>query len=481
MATSRKLSEIGHVHRGLFTAMPPWMIPDGFSPFVKNVDSSRAIGSASKRKGIALESTGPVDANTKVTGLHEYRPVGAAVVKFASAGNDIYDATVSGAWVSRYVGVMAGANVNFVTFTGLCIAVSETEATKKSTGAAFSNLLGTPPSNAKFILVFKNRLVILSSSAGRSRVHWSAPGAPEDWTVASGAGFQDLDDNDGDEITGAAVVGSVVVIFKRRAAYAMLGVGPPNDTFVFRKIQAPTGCVSGRSVVSYGNVVVYLSDTGVHSISEALVWGNLSPNIRYDIEALSKTGAAGGALRRNYILAYDSDADGKNDSAYKLDLENGTWDQWTNIDVSVFATYNDGSLISGASDVKNLRKHDQGEDDEGVAIDWIYRGRSFDPTDISGIRTGETAWVEMTPIADKKLTVRTRTDGIQTDEQEVSLTATLLDGQNRDTRSAVVDLPGGTQGRMLALEFRNNELAAPIRLYRYGLQYNVFDQQDVDT
>lgn len=478
------ITETGHVHRGLFTALPPWLIPDGFAAYLKNVDSSRIIGAAGKRKGYAQRSVGPVDANTKVTGLHEYRSSGGTVVTFASAGSTIYDATVSGAWVNRYAGAMAGANVNFVTFTDLCIAVSETEATQKSSGAAFSNLLGTPPSNAKFIFVFKNRLVILSSSAGRSRVHWSAPGAPEDWTVANGAGFQDLDANDGDEITGGAVVGSVLIVFKKRGAWAMLGIGPPNDTFTFRKIQAPTGCVASRSIVTYDNAVVYLSATGVHQISESLVWGNLSPNIRYDIEAISKTGAAAGRLRdRNYVLAYDSDADGKNDAAYKLDLENGTWDWWSNIKINVFHTLIDGTLIGGGSEIKNTRTMDSGEDDEGTNIEWIYRTRAFDPNDLLGLRTGQRAAFECFPIAGKTITVRTRSSGVQTDSQSVSIAAENLPGtaSPTDTRVAHISLPGTTQARFLQLEFYNNEAAAPIRLYRYEIQYNVMGQQEVDS
>lgn len=483
MASSKSTFEVGHVNRGLFTALPSHLIPDGFCAYTKNVDFVRAVGAASKRKGIALESTGPVDANTKVTGLHQFKRSSTGVTYiFASAGSDIYDATTSGAWVSRYAGAMAGVDVNFATFGDMCIAVSSTEATQKSTGGAFGVLLGSPPANAKFVLVFKNRLIILNSSAGKSRVHWSAPGDPENWQAASGAGFQDLDVSDGDEITGAAIVGGVVVIFKTNSAWAMLGVGPPTDLFTFRKIQAPTGCASGRSVVAFGNFVIYLSASGVHSISEGLTWGNLSPNIRYDLEALTKTGAAGGRLGRRYLVAYDSDADGKNDSAYVLDTETGAWSNWSNIDVSVFCTYLDESLVSGASEIKNLRRHDSGEDDEGSAIEYIYRAKSLAGDDLSQIVNALEAWLESTPIAGKILTVRTRVDGVQMDSQDLSLTSNqAIVGAARDVRTVSAHLPGTCQGRLLQLEFRNNELAAAIRLYRFGLKYNVFSDQDIDT
>lgn len=476
--------EIGNVHRGLFTALPAHMIPNGFSPYTKNVDFSRSVGSASKRKGIQLSSVGPVDANTKVTGLHQYRSLAGATVNFASAGNDIYDATASGAWVSRYAGAMAGGDVNMVTFTDLCIAVSATEPTQKSSGGAFANLLGAPPSNAKFVFVFKNRLIILNSSAGKCRVHWSAPGNPEDWTVANGAGFQDLDAADGDEITGGAVVGGTFIIFKKYQVWAMLGIGPPNDIFTFRRINARTGCQSGRSVVQFGTLAIYLSENGVHSISESLVWADLSPNIRYDIENLpAKTTAAGGRLRGLYILSYDSDADGKNDSAYVLDVENGVWSgPWSNHKAAVFHNYVDGTLMSGASEIKNIRTHDSGSDDEGSAIEYIYRTRGIGADDFRNINNAMHAWFEATPITGKILTVRTRVDGVQMNSQDISLTSNqAIVAAARDVRTVPVDLGDTCQGRILALEFRNNELAADIRLYRFGLEYNVLEEQGIDT
>lgn len=477
--------EVGAVHRGLFTAMPSHLIPDGFSPFTRNVDFSRAIGAASKRKGTALESTGPVDAFTYVTGLHQFIANSGTITIWASAGNNIYDASVSGAWVSRYAGAMAGANVNFATFNNLTIAVSETEATQKSSGAAYSALLGSPPSNAKFVKVYKNRLVFLNSAAGKSRLTWSAPGDPENYAAASGGGFQDLDVSDGDEGTGLEVIGGIVLAFKRRSVWMMAGVGPPNDTFAFRKIAAAHGCISGRSIVNMGHMVVYLSDDRVYGISEAGVWADLSPNIWPDIEAITataKASAAGGRLKNNYELSYDSDADGKNDSSYVLDVPNGIWSgPWTVRKARVFHTYLDGSMISGASDIKNLRRHDSGESDEGSAIDWRWRTRSVDAGDMTGLKTGEEGWFEAVPISGKTMTMLTKVDGVQVDSQAVSMTATQIGGTDRELATRFINLPATAQGRLIQFEFQNAEATAPIRLYRWGLRYSMFEDQRVNT
>lgn len=472
-------------YRGRFTSLPSHLIPDGFSPYLQDVDLTRQLGTVSKRRGTANESTGPVDANTKVTGLHQFITSAGSTVIWASAGSIIYDATVSGAWVNRYAGAMAGARVNFATFNDLTIAVSETEATQKSSGAAFAALLGSPPANVKFVRVFKNRLLLFNSSAGKSRLHWSAPGDPENYAASSGGGFQDLDINDGSEGMGIAIVGGAAFLFKRHSVWMMTGVGPPSDTFAFRKIAVADGCVGPRTIVEMGNMAVWLSDTGVYGVSEAGVWADLSPNIVptiRDIAATAKGIAAAGQLGRMYVLDYDSNADGVNDQSEVLDVENGAWSgPWKNQKANVFTRYLDGSLISGGSDAKNLRRHDTGEDDLGTNIEMIIRTRGFDGNDFTGLRLPDVLWFEGVPVAAKSLTVRTRIDGVQTDTQSVSLTAGQISGTDRNLIVDFFNLPSMPNAKVVEWELYNNESAAPVRLYRWRCDYKTMESQKLGT
>lgn len=485
--------ETSTAYRGLYTSLDSHLIPEGYSPYLRNVDLTRKLGSMMKRRGIQAESVGPVDAFTKVTGLHEFRTSAGLVVIFASAGSTIYDATASGAWVSRHSGSMAGANVNFETFNDLCIAVSQTESTLKSSGGAFSVLGGSPPASARFIRKHKNRILIGRSSAGQSRGHWSGPGDPELWTTAGGAGFQDFNVSDGDPLTSLAVCGGIAAWFKRHSVHIMTGDGPPGDVFKFRQIAAADGCVYDRTVVEMGNMIVYLSDTGVYGISEAGVWADLSPNITgspgvSDLTAAAKLIACAGRLGRMYVLCYDSNADGVNDSIIALDVENGTWagpwDQATTLKgpkANVFHRYLDGSLISGASDIKNLRRHDSGEDDEGAVIESVIRFKGLDGGDFTGVKFPDEFWFECAPIAGKTVNVRTRTDGVQVNSQSVSIAPTQISGTDRNIAVRFANLPDVQNPRVVEFEIQNNELAAPVRITRYKAKVNEFESQKVPT
>lgn len=486
--------ETSTAYRGLFTSLPSHQIPEGYSSHLRNVDLTRSLGAMMKRKGIQVRSVGPVDANTKITGLHEYRSSTGTVVVFASAGSNIYDTAVSGAWVSRYAGAMGGVNVNFETFNDLCIAVSETESTQKSSGAAFSLLGGSPPSNAKFIRKYKNRILIGNHVGGKSRGSWSGPGDPELWTTAGGAGFQDFNISDGDPLTSLAVCGGIAAWFKRHSVHIQTGDGPPSDVFKFKQIAAADGCVYDRTVVEMGNMIVYLSDTGVYGISEAGVWADLSPNITgspgpSDITAAAKAIACAGRLGRMYLLCYDSDADSKNDTILALDVENGTWSGPWNQDTAlkgpkanVFCRLLDGTLISGASDIKNLRTHDSGEDDEGAAIEMTMRFKGLDGGDFTGIKFPDEFWFEGVPITGKSVNIRMRVDGVQVHTQNILIDPTTypsLSARNIMVRFA--NLPDVVNARVIEFEINNNELAAPVKIYRYKAKVNEFEGQKVTT
>lgn len=470
---------------GLVSAVPPSTIPPGAAAFIQNVDFSRLHGRIVKRRGIQINQAELVVGGvSKVSGLFHYVKTSGTKKLMAAAGNDVYE-VAGGVWTSRYTGVMAGANCNFVTFKDLLLMVAPTEATKKWDGvvAAFVTLLGTPPSNGKFIAVFQNRVWIANTSAGKSRVHYSADGNPEDWITAGQAGFMDVNADDGDEITGMVATSQVLIIFKNRSVHVIGGNKP--DNFYNRPVIQGRGCVAPRSIVSMGPFVIYLSDYGVHSFSTDTD-GFLSDAVRFDIENLSTTvkqGCVGGKSRDTYILSYDSDADGKNDKSFVLNLRpNGAWTQYTNTKANVYANLDDGTLLSGGSEKIIVRQHDSGDDDEGNAIDMIWRSGQLPFDDFTGLKTLLETFVQAKPIANKNLTVRFRIDGVLVDEFTQSLTprqTAQLGGGLVDEDILVFGKDGNEaiHGRFVEIEFRNNELAAPVEIIRFDLKADVKPRQ----
>lgn len=458
-------------HAGLWTSRPAHSLPPGAATICRNVDFSRACGRIAKRRGIQIDQAS-LGAG-KITGMHQFIQSTGSKFNLASSGSNVYRVT-GGVWTSIYAGAMANADCNFVTFSDLTIMVSSTEPTMKWDGvaAAMAVLLGTPPSNGKCICVWQNRVWIANTSAGKSRLHYSNAGLPEDWTTAGGAGFLDINLNDGDEITGIIAVGPSLYIFKNRTVYRITGVSP--STFQVTPIILGRGCVSQRSIVSMGPFVIYLSQYGVHSVGDG-VDGFMSEAIRFDIENLTKTGTCAGKTRDLYVLAYDSDADGKNDAAYVLDLRLGVWSQWTNVKSNVFVTRDDGTLTSGGADLAIIRKHDSGEDDEGGAITMTWRSPKYYFDDFTGSKQLLDVYWNAKVIAGKTLTTNVYVDGVLKDTQSAQSLSAVAAGE--DIKTFGIDSTDSVYGRFIQIEFTNAELAAAVEITDFNILAKVIPRQ----
>jgi hypothetical protein len=454
---------------GLITSRPAHTLPYGAAEYVKNVDFSRRKGRIPKRRGIASFQASAGAGS--ICGLFQFVKTDGSKFNIAAANNTVYSVT-GGVWTARHAGAMGGLPVNFCMFQNRLIMVGETETTMKWDGvtANFQVLLGTPPANGKYICVWQNRVWIANTSSGKSRIHYSNDGNSEDWTTVGATGFIDINIDDGDQITGILPVGPALYVFKNRTIYKITGTKP--DNFVPLPVILNRGCVSPRSLVSMGGFIVYMSQYGIHSLAGDTD-GFLSEDIQFDIEDLTntvKSAACAGKYKNNYILAFDSDGDGKNDSAYVLDMLGGTWMLWTNINAKVFCTFDDGTLISGASDLIKLRQHDTGEDDEGVAIDMIWRSSKMDFADFTAFKRMLNYFWNVKPIAGKTLTSRIYVDGVSIDVLATDITAHQVDGNDEAIKVIGYDGVEKSYGRFLQLEFENAELAAAIEISGFSAE-----------
>lgn len=135
-------------------------------------------------------------------------------------------------------------------------------------GANFVALGGTPP-QAKYCLINNNHLIMAytyeSATAYPQRLRWSAYGSYEDWTesITTGADYEDLSDAMGD-ITGIASVGSRFLIFHKDSISLGWYVGAP-QTFNFAANKWKNVGAFPGSMVSVGNVVYFLHDSGAYT------------------------------------------------------------------------------------------------------------------------------------------------------------------------------------------------------------------------
>lgn len=458
---------------GWVTVLPPHLIGDGATPNVANVDFSESFGRLTKRKGFSVHTSGT--GATPVCGLYEYVQADGDQFLVAAKNDDVYNIT-AGNWSTSILNAagLNGAHVNFTTFNDLLIIVSVNLTTSKWTGSgSAADLLGTPPSNVKYIDTHKRRVFMANSSAGASRLHFSALDDPEDWTTTNDAGFIDIGLGDGDVITGIKSIGTVLLIFKNRSTWALYGSSP--STYSVRKLSPSVGCVAPKSIVACDKFAIFLSGDGVYSANSdgvALVSYNIKPTIEAIANA-TKALACAGKYKTQYWLAVDTNADGLNDEVYYLDYVLGVWGRYTNKDESVFYQKQDGTLLSGGSDEDEIRTHDTTDNDDGVAITMTWDTKDFDGGDWVQVKQLQDVIIAAEPISGKNLVIGHLIEGVV---QATTLTFDLTPAGSEDKKyfkARKFPGTGTSKGRYFRIRLTNSETSARIKVYGYSIATTV--------
>ncbi len=462
--------------QGWVTAIPAHQIDEGGTPNVQNVDFSESFGRLTKRKGHSIYVPARLGATEKICGLYEFVLSTGTKKLLAATNDDIYDITDLTNWTSIHNDTsLNGTNVDFAAFNDLCIFVGEELTSSKWTGTGSSSVLGgTPPSNVKHVEVHKRRVFMANSSAGASRLHFSALDNAEDWTTADDAGFIDISKADGDVITGLASLGSVLLIFKKHSTWALYGNSP--STFSIAQISPSVGCCNPKTIVKCDKFAIFLATDGVYSAnSDGVVL--LNYNIKPTIDALTDTArgiACAGKLRTQYWLCIDTDADGNNDEVYVLDYVYGVWGRYTNKKENVFCRLYSGVLISGGSDTDVIRVHDITDNDNGVAINMIWDTKDYGGEDWTELKYIRDVKLVAYPISAKTLTVTHLINGVA---QATTLSWTLTATGSEDkvyfgfTPATINHFASTASAPFFRFRFSNNETSANIKLYAYSIGY----------
>lgn len=466
---------------GLVTAWPGPLVPVihglGAATQCDNWDLSETLGILTKRKGIAEHIA--TNGTGSVCGLFEFRLDSGTNKVVVAADDDVYD--ISGGSFSSIFNDsgMNNATTNFAAFNDLLIIVNENITTQKWTGTgSSSNLGGSPPANVKFVVAHKGRVFMANSSAGSSRLHYSAVDDAEDWTTANNAGFIDINPEDGDEITGITSISAGLLVFKRQSTHLITGVDP--ETFSRLEISTSIGAVSGRSIVPVEEFAIFLSDNGVYSAGKNGI-ALMSTNINDQLVALpeaAKTAAAGGRLRNQYWLCYDSDADGENDSAYILDYVHGLIFHYTNINATVFVLQEDQTFLSGASDTEKVRQHDTGTDDEGTSITATWKSGEYDFGEFFSDKELTDVAIFTNTIAGKTVDLTTLLDGVANGSAE-SISIAPVSSET----SIVKALQGQSDdyGKVIQFQIVNDEAAATVKVFGMNFKALVHSRSEEDV
>lgn len=478
----KKIINSNSFQGGLVTLNPAHLLDEGASPSNQNVDFSTSLGRLTKRKGHSLLITANGGPGVPVTGLYEYIKADGTTVLYAVTAFQIYEVTSPGTWTSRFsnAGSVVLAETNFATFDNLCIAVSPTMTTSKSTGGAFSTLLGTPPSNVKFIEPHKGRVFMANSSAGASRLHFCYLNEPEDWTTIAGestdAGFIDVGLDDGDQITGIKSIGSVLLVFKTTSTWAVYGTNPLD--FKVRKISPTVGCCANKTIQACDTFAIFLANTGVYAANSDGVT-MLSYNIKPTVDTWTSTQrstACSGRLNTQYWLAIDSNSNNLPDVVYYLDYVYGVWGYYTAKNENIFLTRRNGDLLSGGSDTDVIRKQNDTDNDNGSAISMIWDTPDYDFDDWVAVKGCLDIIVSAYPISGKTITISHVVDGI-TSATTLSMSLTASSTQDK-VFMLKRHQPGASYGRFIRYRFANNETSAPVQVFAYSIGGNLSERQN---
>ena len=227
-----------------------------------------------------LNSSALESSTSAIRGIYDYWRQGtsdsAIQRRVCHVGTKIKYDQADGTFIDLFTGMSATSIPQYSTFDDLLIIGSSHNADlpKSWDGTTAQNLAGSPPSFS-FSIPHKNHQFAAGVFTNPSRLYYSVPLNPEDWTGA-GSGSIDIDPSDGDMITGIVSHKNELIVFKG-----------PNKGSIHRitgsssSDWARTPFVTGlpvpwiHSVFKFGDDVGFVTTNGtVHSLKATAAFGD---------------------------------------------------------------------------------------------------------------------------------------------------------------------------------------------------------------
>ena len=245
---------------------------------------------------------------------------------------------------------------------------------------------------AKYLISFKDKLVLGNIQGYPSRIAWSGGGSNVDkFSWKYGGGTLDIDKDAGDEIKGLIEYQDQIIIFKERSIWSVTLSFDSNNAIVIptlKMLMRGVGCVSHRTIKHVENDVFFLSRRGVYTLgneanylANVLRTNEISAKIRPTFETLTAAQLEQAcAIYHNnrYRLAYPSTASSKNTKEIVYDRERLAWmgPHTYPATPGIYDVYYDGSnkenLVWGDADDNMVTIMGAGySNDKGVKIQTI--------------------------------------------------------------------------------------------------------------
>ncbi len=252
--------------------------PKKYSLKMQNCHISETGGLA-KMPGYVRVNTNFVDLDIK-TGFEYNKNDGSSITLAAGNGRVMkLNTDVPMTLVDLSTGYNAAAKMWFAQFNNICVFGNGVDTPKKYDGTTVSSVGGLP-SGTKFCKphVHKGRLW-WTDSANRMMAYHSALRAIEDYTTADNAGYIDFSFvlPVGDELQEILTYVDLLVFIFRNHVVLYSGNDPTSGgDFNIVQIISGVGGVSPDSTLPIGSDLLFIHDSGIKSLKQAVATGNMT-------------------------------------------------------------------------------------------------------------------------------------------------------------------------------------------------------------
>lgn len=399
-----------------------------------------------------LNSSG-LASNAPVRGLYDFWRQGvadsAAQRRVIHVGTKIMYDQADGTFLELFSGQSSTSIPQYSTFDDLLIIGSSVNADvpKSWDNTTAQNLAGSPPAFG-FSIPHKNHQFAAGVFANPSRLYYSVPLDPENWT-GGGSGSIDIDPNDGDMITGIISHKDELWVFKGPNKGSIHRIsGSSTSTW------ARTSFVQGlpvawiHSIFKFGDDIGFITTNGsVHSLKATAAFGDYNqawlsyPINKYLQENLNNSRAryftsatdpnrgqvwigvtTSGQTTNNRYLIMD----------YRFLSQNEAYPRWSYWDSRAFASIHlvrdvqRPRLMAGGYDGFVYKMDQIARTDNGSAINMVVETPSMTYGDEWLLKTLVDAGVSLNALNDNILTFEWVIDGI------LSYSTTVTQGNNGD-------------------------------------------------
>lgn len=312
---------------------------------IQNIDFDK-FGSILKRAGSLNANSSALNSGARITGMHDFELSTGTRYFAVVAGSKVFNwnsSSITGAPtdITGAITVTPGNLVSSTTFRDTALFTNGADPVFKWTGTGNCSLLTVPTdlTAAKYIATFQNYTFLANVTSGgvnyRSRIYYSNINKIDVWTDSD---FVDVSRDDGQQITGLAVLGQSLVIFKERSVWIAQFTGDADDPFQFTPTNVSNGCVSHFSIQSAENGLIYLCWDGLYffdGFNSYKITDRLSSTFFNDLATLqfSNVSSMYQHTKNRYWLGISSTGSATNDTVI-------TWTKAkTTIETDAFSIY----------------------------------------------------------------------------------------------------------------------------------------------